>query len=105
MSLVGLQIQRQKEKETGMNKLVKMATIVVGVGAMLSLAGCGGDSAKDVAIKKIKDAGFEKVEVVSEKITGDKSLVVVKISAFGGTEESKVYCSKVDGKWTVSKVD
>ena len=110
-----------------MNRMIKMVTIVAGVGAMLGFAGCGdnstatsspvmqngakstsaisADSAKDVAMKKLKDTGFDKVEFVSEKITGDKSLVVAKVTADGTTEETKVYCSRVGGKWMVTKLD
>ena len=106
-----------------MKKLIKMFMVVVGVSAMLNFAGCGEnsatttqnattsqaitstDSAKDVAMKKLKDAGFDKVEFVSEKITGDQSVIVAKITSFGETEETRVYCSKASGTWTVTKLD
>lgn len=108
-----------------MKRLIKTATMMAGVGAMLCFAGCGDngggkslpaaqetqvsvpsvDSAKDVAMIKLKETGFDKVEFVSEKITGDQSLVVAKVTVDGRTEVTKVYCSKVGGKWTVTKLD
>ena len=110
-----------------MKKLIKMATFVAGVGAVFNFAGCGdnstaksmsgtqliekpvtdvvADSAKDIAMKKLKAAGFDKVEFISEKVTGDKSVVVAKVTTDGMTEETKVYCSKAEGKWTVTKLD
>ena len=92
-----------------MKRILKAAMIVAGVGAMLGFAGCGGsasgDSAKDVALKKLKESGFDKIEFVSEKVSGDQSLVITKITVAGSSEETKVYCSKVNGKWTVTKLD
>ena len=63
------------------------------------------DSAQEIAMKKLKEAGFEKVEFVSEKITGNQSLIIAKVTAFGKTEETKIYCTKVGEKWTVTKLD
>ena len=54
-----------------MNKLMKMATVVVGVGAMLVFAGCGGGSPESVAKKVvscIKDADFKSIDKYA---TGD----------------------------------
>ena len=110
-----------------MKKIIKMATFMAGVGAVLNFAGCGdngtakstsgtqlierpatdavADSAKDVAMNKLKAAGFDKVEFISEQVAGDKSVVVAKVTTDGMTEETKVYCSKAEGKWTVTKLD
>lgn len=105
-----------------MSKLIKIAVVVSCVWAMSGFVGCGkesastspadnttsvsqGDSAKDVAINKVKGAGFDKVTFVSEKRDGDKSLVVVNATVDGQTEETKVYCVKVNGAWTVEKMD
>lgn len=110
-----------------MNKLIRSAMMMASVGAMLSFAGCGNsevdpaetvtqkaasketaalaDSAKDVAMKKLQDVGFDKVVFVSEKVEGDESLIIAKVTSDGTTEETKVYCSRIGGKWTVTKLD
>ena len=110
-----------------MKRLMKVVALAACVGAVFNFAGCGdngtakstsgtqlierpvtdavADSAKDVAMNKLKAAGFDKIEFTSEKVTGDKSLVVAKVTTDGMTEEAKVYCSKVGGKWTVTKMD
>lgn len=99
-----------------MSKLMKMATVVVGVGAMLGFAGCGGDSpnkkAETVALAKAKMGvgGNPSIafEVVSSQLNGDKCIVVVR-----GTEkktktvlaEDKIEVSHVNGEWKIVDPD
>lgn len=99
-------LKTKGKRKNEMNKLMKMATIVAGVGAMLNFAGCGGDSAKASAMEKVKAImPFCNWTFVSEKKDGDKSEILLKLTVDGHSEDTKVSCVKKNGKWVVTHLD
>jgi len=99
-----------------MNKLIRMATIVAGVGAMLSFAGCGSSEdpnspeavAKEAIAAELKGAlgMVPELKVGSSDIKGDNG--VVNVDAYVDGKKADEYSGKVDvikvnGKWTVKK--
>jgi acid phosphatase family membrane protein YuiD len=46
-------------------------------------------------------AGYDKVEIISEKISGNSAIVVVKYPAQGKTEKMTLKLSKVAGGWKI----
>lgn len=99
-----------------MNKMIKMATIVAGVGAMLSFAGCGNvNSPEAAAIEGAKAKYGEwmkmgmkcdyEVKLVKRHPSGEKAIVDVEVSEKMGEKTGKrtwsIDVAKKDGKWVV----
>lgn len=92
-----------------MKKLIKMATVVASVGAMLSFAGCGGNNgdspeAAVTEVMKIMMKEFDlkgSSKVVECKYSADKkSATVVVVSNIGGEEDRSTFVVKnIDGVW------
>ena len=94
-----------------MNKMIKAVTIVVGVGAMLSFAGCGGgddsqqNTPESVAMQQMQSLmaqmgskGTLKVE--KSEINGDAGAVYVAVYENDKKEHvEKVEVKKMNGNW------
>ena len=83
---------KTKRKISQMNKLIKLATIVAGVGAMLSFAGCGdGGSPDGVAKDVISCLKTADMEGVGKYSTGEfkKGILMLK-GMMEGAEEKEV---------------
>ena len=94
-----------------MNKLMKMATVVAGVGAMLSFAGCGGNTPEAVAMQTMKSfisgmdpkaAKVTTLKVEKSDVNGDSGIVHIGVYENGKKGHvEKVEVRKVNGKWEV----
>lgn len=98
-----------------MNKLMKAAAIVVGVGAMLGFAGCGGEISKnaspeDVAIDVLKklssgkaDAAYLK-KTCTERSAASMAIVAAMFAEVCKGATFQVIAVKVSGDTAVVKV-
>lgn len=93
-----------------MNKMIKMATMVVSVGAMFGIVGCGGgNSPEAVAVaaleKGLKEMGMSATcKVAKSDVKGDAGVVYVDMIVDGkkeGTEKVDVH--KENGVWVEGK--
>ncbi len=94
-----------------MKKLMKTAIIAISTGMMLCIAGCGGDSPKDIAIREAKEMaeamGAQNVEfsVTKEKIDGDNAEVVLQAMTDGKPDGAPMTMKlkMKDGDWKPTK--
>lgn len=99
-----------------MNKMIKMATFAVGVGAMLSFVGCGEKNSPETAAIEGAKAHYEEwvkmgmkcdctVKLVKMHPSGENAIVEVEVSEKMGEKTGKETLSvdvvKKDGKWVV----
>ena len=97
------QRQGQQQKETVMRKLIKMATVVASVGAMLSFAGCGAKAPDAVALDVLKTLqdGKATPEYLAKNCT-EKSVQLFSMFGAMVTENLKgatltIVDTKIDG--------
>ena len=94
-----------------MNKLIKMAVVAAGIGAMLGFAGCGdgGNSPESVVQRELEgwikanDPGNNTIssKITKCEVTGESAVVsfVITIKGAGDSPEQKRELKKVNGKW------
>ena len=94
-----------------MNKLIKIAVVAAGIGAMLGFAGCGdgGNSPESVVQRELEgwikanDPGNNTIssKITKCEVTGESAVVsfVITIKGAGDSPEEKRELKKVNGKW------
>ena len=90
-----------------MKKLIKVMTVAIYAGAMLCIAGCGGNSPKDMALSEAKKAadamGVKNVKFVvkEEKVDESKAKIVIESIVDGKSDDTPMEFEfrKEGGKW------
>ena len=95
------------ERNKVMKKLMKSAAVAVCAGAMLCIAGCGGDSPRDIALDKAKklaeimEVKNVKFVVKEEKVDESKAKIVIESIVDGKPDNTpfEFEFRKEGGKW------
>ncbi len=90
-----------------MKEMMKTITLVAFAGAMLCIAGCGGNSPKDMALSEAKKAadamGVKNVKFVvkEEKVDESKAKIVIESIVDGKSDDTPMEFEfrKEGGKW------
>ena len=90
-----------------MKKLMKVITVAIYAGAMLCIAGCGGDSPREIALDKAKklaelmEVKNVKFVVKEEKVDESRAKIVIESIVDGKSDDTPMEFEfrKEGGKW------